>query len=411
MLTLDMLNGSAGILIDSFDFGSSYPYHMLTNYFPVTPFHYVKPDKRYLETHCCCFTAVFENVTPKSEIGWLSESKCIEISKNRLTDNGKIVSAEGLKISITEVDWYNMVDCYEWDSCYVSNFMISERGLLPFFIRRTVAELYIDKNKLKNSGDNVLYLNKKEYLNGTFGMMVTSPIQDTYTYKNGEVVIDNTKSKKEMLEEAQTKYSNFTLYQWGVWIIAHARRALIKVACGEERIGNVSIYNDTDSDKFIAGVSHPVIDKWNNEARQKVRKAFKDLGFNPNLSGDLGQMVKENDKPLLFKSLGAKRYILRGDNKQEVTVAGCKKTGITSYARDKGVDLFDLFDFGLTVPPPYSGRTTSHYIDTPQHVCLKDKDGREWEGEIKSCIVVKDAEYTANIGNDYELYLSQKEVI
>lgn len=377
---------------------------MLVEYYPMTPFRYVKPSKKYLATHCCCFDACFYDVEPRSEILWLSLNKAIEISPDHLEDNGKIVSASYIKVTLNELDYQNMCSCYSFSKVNVKNFMISKRGKLPRFIREEVAELYIDKNRLKD-GDPVLYHNKKEYLNGTFGMMVTSLIQDNLAFIDGEVVKEEIESVAEALHKAQHNYSVFTLYQWGVWIIAHARRNLIKVSVCEETLGNTSWYSDTDSDKFSANARLRYVKWYNRQAKRRARQAFEELGFSPSASGDLGQMVKENKQPLLFKSLGAKRYLLRGDNKQRAVVSGCNVEGIPRYAKSIGIDMFDLFDIGMVIPPPYSGRTTSTYVDTEQNVCLKDKDGREWEGRVGSCLVVEDSCYTMDIGKDYRSYI------
>ena len=128
---------------------------MVTEKFPLSPGKMIEDISAenivyYLDKHCCVFDAYFEGLRPK--IGFESYIplwKCQHISRERLVSNGRVIFADEVLITITNVDFEIISECYDYDSLQVKNFRLYEKRYLPTkFIQATI-ELYKDKTELK----------------------------------------------------------------------------------------------------------------------------------------------------------------------------------------------------------------------------------------------------------------------
>lgn len=408
--------------VGSFDFTSSYPAVMLTEQFPMSKsklighiddwnqFHY------YLNNYCCLFDVTLTNVFPKVDYDHpISRSKLIKF-EGITEDNGRIVSADMMSLTMTEQDWFVFDSFYNYEHIEVRMFRIYEKRFLPKPFYRAILELYKKKTILKDvEGEEINYMISKNMLNAAYGMIVTDIVREVieYDYENSEY----TKPIKPDLEEAIEKYNKatkrFLFYPWGVWVTAYARRNLFSgiLACGEDYI-----YSDTDSIKIFNPEKHmDYINDYNNKLLNKIEKISAYLGID---STEYAPKNKKGvSKPIgiweyegtykRFKTLGAKRYLYeKQDGKYVLTVAGVNKKKACEYLVKKYGDPFKGFTHDLIVPEEYSGRLTLTYIDKPCDGVAKDYLGNTCEFHEKSFIHMEPSEYNLTMSSEYRGFIN-----
>lgn len=408
--------------VGSFDFTSSYPAVMLTEQFPMSKsklighiddwnqFHY------YLNNYCCLFDVTLTNVFPKVDYDHpISRSKLIKF-EGITEDNGRIVSADMMSLTMTEQDWFVFDSFYNYEHIEVRMFRIYEKRFLPKPFYRAILELYKKKTILKDvEGEEINYMISKNMLNAAYGMIVTDIVREVieYDYENSEY----TKPIKPDLEEAIEKYNKatkrFLFYPWGVWVTAYARRNLFSgiLACGEDYI-----YSDTDSIKIFNPEKHmDYINDYNNKLLNKIERISAYLGID---SAEYAPKNKKGvSKPIgiweyegtykRFKTLGAKRYLYeKQDGKYVLTVAGVNKKKACEYLVKKYGDPFKGFTHDLIVPEEYSGRLTLTYIDKPCDGIAKDYLGNTCEFHEKSFIHMEPSEYNLTMSSEYRGFIN-----
>ena len=270
-----------------------------------------------LKSYCCMFDIRFYNIKPKIFCdNPISLSKCYNII-NAVENNGRVVSADALTISLNEVDFDVILKFYEWDYFDVWNFRIMEKSYLPTPFIKAILKLYELKTILKGSeedDDIIRYLASKQNLNGCYGMCVTDILQIIRKFENGQWL-----SEEPNINDVFNKYNNsksrFLFYPWGIWVTSYARKNLF---LGIESVNKDYIYSDTDSLKIRNASKHmDFINNYNNMVRWKLERAMKwhHLDFSM-----CEPKTRNGDARLLgiwdfdghykkFKTLGAKRYL------------------------------------------------------------------------------------------------------
>ena len=150
-------------------------------------------------------------------------------------DNGRVMAAKFLVITITDVDLAIIADEYEWEQMDILYMACSTYGHLPAQIRETMLTYYERKTALKgvsaeeNEEEAFLYDASKRKINALYGMMVQDTIQKRYLYvekgvmnKAGETVpytIDESKADEKIYNDS-LNYATLS-YAWGVWITCY----------------------------------------------------------------------------------------------------------------------------------------------------------------------------------------------
>ena len=160
--------------VTSIDFTSSYPYVMLSEQFPMNKAEFLKRVNRRtfyysLKYFCCVFDVELVGLHPKIiQESYLSLSKCRNV-KGAEIDNGRIVRADKLETTITNVDWEILEQAYTWDKFRVYNFRRYQKGYLPTAFVKAILKLYWDKTMLKGvQGKEQEYLLSKGMLNSCY---------------------------------------------------------------------------------------------------------------------------------------------------------------------------------------------------------------------------------------------------
>ena len=255
--------------IESWDFTSSYPYILVSHQFPATEFKKcnIKSKEQMLNKFAYIIVVKFTNIKCKYYNNFISQSKCREIKKG-VYDNGRVISAETLTITVTDVDFYFLLDTYKYDSYEIIESYYSVYDYLPKQFIEFVLEKYINKTAYKNvEGMEVEYAKEKNKFNALYGMSVTNMIRDEVIYDNVLDWQEKELENKEIIEKLnEEKKKAFLSFSYGVWVTAYARSNLLKNVI---QLDEKAVYMDTDSIKLKEGYNKKVIENYNKFVKKK----------------------------------------------------------------------------------------------------------------------------------------------
>ena len=416
--------------VDSYDFTSSYPYVMVSEKFPMSTGvkMNVKSWKQFdflTSKYCCVFDIEFTDIFATSENeNPISVSKCI-VHENVVENNGRVVCASKLVMSITEIDYKVFKQFYKWEKARIGAMWCYRKDYLPTEFINAILGLYEKKTTLKGvKGKEVEYLNSKEMLNSCYGMCVTNPLRDEIVYENSDWDTAHLTPQKqlEMLQTYNGSKNRFLFYPWGIYVTAYARRNLFT---GISECDDDYIYSDTDSVKIKNGDSHKEYFKqYNDLVGYKLRTACKHHGIP--FEKIEPKTIKGVNKPLgvwdyegryrRFKTLGAKRYMVEEENalcvngvnyKFSLTCSGVnKKCAIPYMVETFGNDgVFDGFTNYLDIPPTATGKNIHTYIDYEQTGTITDYKGVTGVYNTPTGVHLEPTGYTLSLSVMYINYL------
>lgn len=407
--------------VKSFDFTSSYPYVMVSEKFPMFSGELVNVKNKeefehYLKYYCCLFDVTFYDLESTITFEhYISESHCRDIEEDR-TDNGRIVDAKKLSMTITEQDYFIIRECYKWSRMAIKNMRIYKRDYLPTPFVKSVIKLYQDKTQLKDvKGKEAEYLYSKELVNSCYGMCVTDicRVETPFDVVNN-IWIDE---KPEIdYVKSLTKYNKsiqrFLSYPWGIWVTAYARRNLWSLILA---IREDYCYSDTDSVKIINAEKHEkVINDYNIKVYEKLSHAVKyhhlsmDDVSPKTINGKIKTLgISECDGIYKeFATLGAKRYmVLKNNGEYSLTISGLNKDTAMPYLIEKYGNPFKAFKTDMYIPPEYTGKNTHTYIDEERQGVVKDYLGKWGEYHEYSCVHLEESDYTLSMASEYLDYI------
>lgn len=394
-----------GMILDnvsSFDRVSSYPDVQINELFPMSP--WIEENEPtvervtriiYKQHRACIMRCGFSGIRLKNPLWgcpYIPKHKCRNLGRHD-NDNGRILDADYLEISLTDIDFKIILEEYDFDSVTFYDFYHCRYGKLPKPLREEVQKFFQAKSELKGVEGQELYYNlSKAKLNSVYGMSVTNPCRVSIDYINDEFV-ERKEDELELLEKSNKKA--FLVYAWGIFTTARARAELEKMMniVGAERF----VYCDTDSVKFIDDGSVS-FEKYNVSRKLDSEK-----------NGGVGIDRKGNKYYLgvcdyegtyqKFVSLGAKKYAyVDNKNQLHITVAGVGKSiGAVELAERGGIESFKE---GFTFYK--AGGTESVYNDDPE---VKRLTVGEHSLEITSNVLIKDSTYTLGITGEYRKIL------
>lgn len=407
--------------VSSIDFTSSYPAVMVSEKFPMSkPFKIEIQSMEQLRVamkkYSLVFEVRFEGLESKfySE-SYLSESKCRHIEKP-IINNGRIFSADSLETTITEIDFSILEQCYNWENIGVTNVTAFYKDYLPRSIIESILKFYKGKTQLKNvEGSEVEYMRSKGMLNSVYGMSVTDIVQDESIFEEGKW-FSEMPDFDEKIEKNNKSAKRFLYYPWGVFVTAYARRNLWT---GIIEFNQDYIYSDTDSIKCLNYENHiNYIKKYN----QLVTKKVNQMAEHYQLSEELfrPKTIQGNVKPIgvwdfegtynLFKTLGAKRYLVEESGQLEMTVAGLSKQNGINYmieqCNNDFEQVFEMFNDELYIPSERTGKMTHTYCDEHLKLFVTDYQGNQEEVYTKGGVHLEPCDFTLSISKEYGKFLN-----
>jgi hypothetical protein len=392
----------AGDIIEnvrSYDRSSSYPDVMCNCKFPMTKFQKVTNcSGDYLirlikvKKRAVIFRARFYDLALKNKytgIPYLSTDKCRYIKEGKF-DNGRILSAEYLETSLTDIDFKIILSMYKFSDCQPYDIYYARYDYLPKMVTDVVKEYYKRKTELKgNADEGIYYMKAKNKLNSCYGMCVQDVAKRSILYKNGEFVLDD-KSIKELI--AKNNRKAFLSYRWGVYVRRWARYRLQE---GIDLCGDNIVYVDTDSCKYVGDVD------WSKYNEERKADSLRSGAYAYDSEGKIHYMgvYEPEDTCQKFKTLGAKKYVGEIDGKLKITIAGVGKyKGAKELEKYGGITAFKE---GFTFVD--AGGTESKYNDLKEPIKYK-VDGHEIL--ITSNIYISDSTYTLGITAEYDWLLT-----
>lgn len=415
----------SGMLLEdvtSIDFTSSYPSTMLAEEYPMSRGRFISVKtleqlEKYCRVYCMVFDIKFTNIRSKiTQENYISESKCFTLN-NPTINNGRVHSADELAITITNVDFDIIKQCYEWDSIMIGQAMRFHKGYLPKAIIESILKLYEDKTVLKGvEGKEVEYLLSKGMLNSVYGMCVTDIVKNEHKY-DGDGWDMELADKEEQIQKYNDSKSRFLYYAWGIFVTAYSRKNLWT---GIIALGDDYVYSDTDSIKLLNYDNHKNYIEWyNNYTVTKLKTMCDEYNIpyeklSPKTQTGKTKMLGVWDFEgtyTRFKTLGAKRYLVEKDGKLELTVAGLSKQNGVKYMLEQSnndIDkVFKMFNDNLYIPSDKTGKMTHTYIDEEMEFMIQDFQGNESHIITKSGIHLENCEFTLSISKQYGQFLRE----
>ena len=404
--------------VSSLDFTSSYPYVLISEQFPMGKGELIdiksKEDfERNLKLYCCLFDCVFEDI--ESSIIYehpISTSKCYSLI-DYASDNGRLVFAKQIAITLTEQDFYIIRKFYKWKHLRIKNFRRYRKNYLPHDFVKSVLELYQKKTLLKDVPESIVeYMNSKEMLNSCFGMCVTDVVRTEIDYSDDCTWGKIEPSPEEDIKKYNEKKTRFICYQWGVWVTAYAMRNLFTAIYN---LQDDYIYSDTDSVKITNYEKHKqYFDKYNSMVIEKLKRAMEhhDLPLEmcspKTVKGKIKTIGLWDYEYLYdeFKTLGAKRYMVKLNGEYSLTVSGLnKKITIPYLLRTYGNNIMDEFKDGLIIPPNETGKNIHSYIDYETTGTMIDYLGTPYDYHELSSIHLEPSGYELSLSKEFIDYL------
>ena len=395
--------------VDSYDETSAYPYVMVTSKFPMSEFKecHIRTVDDMIEKYAYLLKVTFHNLKCKYYNNFISASKCENIV-GALFDNGRIVSANEVTITLTDIDFRFFLDVYDIESYEINKSYYAIYKYLPKKFINFILEKYVNKTKFKNvKGKELDYVKEKNKFNSLYGMTVTNMIRDEVNFDNitgwSELELTDSLIFDKLLEEKEKAFLSFS---WGVWVTAYARDNLLRRMI---LLDPYVVYSDTDSLKCAQGYDRKVFDEYKQSVIKKIKKVSSALNipfenYAPEDSNGVKHLLGifecetgagreyTYDK---FITQGAKKYCVEIDGQIEITVSGVPKSG------NKCLKRIEDFRDDLVFDYKYTNKQTIMYNDNQSPVDIVDYLGVKYKVDDKSGCCLLPTTYKLGKSLDY----------
>lgn len=410
--------------VASYDLTSSYPTVMLSEKFPMRSGREYRPKnkadfERVCKKYCAIFDIELTNISPR--VWWehpISASRCFKMV-GAVVDNGRVVKANVLRMTITNIDWDIIKRFYSFYKIRLGKMRVYWKDYLPRDFLNSILTLYEKKTELKGvSGREVEYSKSKEMINSCYGMTVTDIVRDEIDYQTDmeEWETSACSNIDGVINKYNSSKNRFLYYPWGVFVTAYARRNLFSaiLACGSDYL-----YSDTDSVKLTNSGKHAeYFQRYNQAITEKIKRCLDAKGIDPERATPC--TIDGRPKPLgvwdyegtyiRFKTLGAKRYMReKEDGTLHLTVAGLSKNAVKYIAELNPENPFAAFAEGLHIPGEETGKNTHTYIDEEARGVVMDYLGEKYEYFERSFVHLEAATYDLSLSEEFTTFLEQRE--
>lgn len=398
--------------VASFDFASSYPFVMCVEKFPMSHFRKMPPrfntwdliKSRYkMEDNAFMLHVRFTNIDSVTMLHYLSYSKALS-SYHAICDNGRVAKAERLEIWATEQDMAIIEGAYSWEHMEIIEAYRAIKDYLDINYVNLILDYFANKTSLKNvEGMEDIYADSKTYINGLYGMFVTSIVAPDVSYHEDWTVDELTpEAITSKLDKERHSWRCLTSYAWGVWVTAYARHNLWNVMLA---IGNDVVYRDTDSVKYL-NAHETVIDDYNKSVYDKIMQVctIRNIDIERFMPCDpsgikhcMGVMESEGvyDE---FITQGAKKYCFVKNGELSLTLSGVNKR--KALVNNSPLQRATDFRCGLIFDEFHSGRLLMQYEDEQPTVTIN--------GDVitaKHGIVARPTTYKLGHSIEYDNYI------
>lgn len=383
----------------------------LVSAYPSVMVNYKYPMKQFFREGECTLDRVLELIYKKHKavlmricfyniklisrytgVPYLARDKCRYID-NGVYDNGRILSADYLETTITDIDLKIIMAQYTWTDSNPFDVFYARYGKLPKALRDTVIKYYRLKTELKqNPGDpydeekEYFYFKAKNKLNSLYGMTAQDPAKISIEFIDGEF-----REKDEPLEDILKKnYKKaFLSYAWGVWVTCWCRYLLQQ---GIDAAGDYFVYCDTDSVKSIGPVDMTEFNRKMQELSEKNGAYATDGKGRIHYLGLFEQETVSGYES--FVTLGAKKYAYVENGKLHITIAGVnKKKGAEELGSIENFKEGFIFRDAGGTESVYNDNVHYQYFVDGRYVLITDN------------VVIKESTYELGITEEYRRIL------
>ncbi len=401
--------------VTGYDRASSYPDEIVNNPMPLGNWYKMSSKKGWISLEeiekfiikyeRCVLTRVhfqgLELRVPNWEMPYIPKSKC-GYYEDVVEDNGRVLAAKLLSMTITEVDWEIIKREYKWKQVYFSDAWYCRKRFLPEPFVEVVRSFFRDKTLLKGSEpgslEDIEYHLKKQLLNALYGMAAQHVIKHSIVYLDqpidGKKFMDQidfeiyqenqnrlqekrnemTKIEKRQYREEKEKEivdrhnkNAFLPFSVGVWVTAYARLDLHRAMWIVHQQGGRVLYADTDSVKYLGNVDFSALNDYYKRRSEQRGGYADDRKGNRHYMG----VYEYEYTAQAFSHMGAKKYIYQVPPRPEaksytertgfhLTIAGVSKEKGAQELHEKGG--FAAFHSGIIFEK--SGGTRGIYNDT-----------------------------------------------
>lgn len=395
----------------SMDKSSSYPFELMSKEFP-TKFYkmkkYTEKEFNYFlrKDYALLFRVSLRNVRIRKRVynPYIPSAKCWKLSSNHKRDNGRILSADFLSITLTEVDWRIIKKQYIFDKPRFEDIYYSKKAPLPDPLKEVIMDYYRKKTELKGvDGKEYEYNRAKSKLNSIYGMFVTSPIKEDFIFNEDDYILELKEDNRPLEKIEQIKlqkfyrsFNSFLSYQVGIWVTAYAREGLQEMI---DVVDSDYVYGDTDSVKGLNYDKYKdAIEIINQRIRSEALRVGATATDRHGVEHPMGVWEFEGISRY-FKTFGSKKYLYGDDQDFKITIAGVPKSegkaSIKKWCEDNNKNWYDI-DIGYEFK---RCKLASHYNDYPETKFITI-EGKQLE--VASNIGLTDANYLLGYASDYE---------
>lgn len=320
--------------IKHLDITSAYPSVMILRTFPFKMWYsnllsvklYVKNLSR--EDYAQIANLTLKNVRlRKGHIPYIPYAPEKMSAKGELVENGKIVIADEINITLTDVDMRLILRAYTFEIESVNKLLVGIKKHLPYNVVDVLLKYFEAKTKLKGLKDPAAeyeYNLSKQKFNGIYGLSASGLIHDQFEVNEQTFEVESAGLEYEP--------ANVLPYQWAPYITAYVRE-IIYGTIAQMPDKSKYIYSDTDSLFYIDSPEmRAYVDNYNAGVKIQL-EMLSNKYFNiipENSKGEkqyLGTLGDENDDIAEFCTIGAKRYYIRhSDGFYDVTFSGLSAT-------------------------------------------------------------------------------------
>lgn len=385
--------------VHSVDRSSSYPDELCNRKFPVDKFY--KEDTAFTEKlleldYACLIKFCAENVRLRDRCeGFpsLSFSKC-SVTENVLLDNGRVLSANVIITTMTEIDFKTFMEIYAFDNIFFIDLYATNKAKLDESFINLNIEYYRKKTELKGiPGQEVFYMKSKNKLNSIYGMTATDIGKNNYEYVAGELEFNVKQEELNDILKANKK-STFCLYSTGVYVTAYARKDLFDLT---RIVGNGFVYSDTDSVKYIGEAD---FSEYNKERIKASKESGAFATDKHGITHYMGVAEIENTYNK-FITFGAKKYAYEINGKLGVVISGVSKDVGAEYLKKHGG--LESLNLGFVFP-----NATKRAIYSPEYGEYRI-DGNAFK--VGKSVSIVDSDYTLSLSQDYWDLLNDTQLI
>ena len=203
--------------VTSYDFTSSYPFCLVSEQYPASEFKKckIKDINKLLPNLAYIMRIKFFGIESKYFNNIISISKC-HSAKNIRRDNGRIIKADCVEITINEIDLKTILEAYKIKRYEIIEIYYATKKYLP----RAYIDFILDKYELKTTykgveGKEIEYALEKAKFNALYGMTVTNNIRNHVLYDNQTGWDEKDLENKEILEKLKKeKKDGFLSFSW-----------------------------------------------------------------------------------------------------------------------------------------------------------------------------------------------------